>query len=58
MAEVDLVDGPETSHLVFVHLPNIFVLDGKNDEAIGVFFKKRLWQRTLCVDRILAGNVL
>jgi hypothetical protein len=38
LAEVDLVDGPKASHLVFIHLPNIFVLDGKNDEAIGVFF--------------------
>lgn len=58
LAEVHLVDGPEASHLVFIHLPNVFVLDGKDDEAIGVFFKERFWQWTLSVDRILAGNVL
>jgi len=37
--EVDLVNGPKVSHLVLIHLPNVLVLDRKDDEAIGVFFK-------------------
>jgi len=58
LAEVDLVNGPETSHLVLIHLPNVFVLDRKDDEAIGVFFKQGLWHVSLRVDRILAENIL
>ena len=38
-AEVDFVDGPEARHLVLVHFPNIFVLDGQDNEAVWVFFE-------------------
>jgi hypothetical protein len=38
LAEVDLVDGPEASHLVLVHLPNVFVLDRQNHKAVRVLF--------------------
>jgi hypothetical protein len=58
LAEVDLIDGPEASHLVFIHLPNVFVLDRKDDKAIGIFFKERFWQGTLGVNRILARDIL
>ena len=27
LAEIDLVNSPEAGHLVFVHLPDVFVLD-------------------------------
>jgi hypothetical protein len=36
--EVYLIDSPEACHLVFVHLPDVFVLDGQDDEAVWVFF--------------------
>ena len=36
--EVDLIDSPEAGHLVLVHLPDVLVLDGQDDEAVWVFF--------------------
>ena len=48
-AEVDLVDGPEACHLVLVHFPNIFVLDGQDNEAVWVFFEQGLGQSSLSV---------
>ena len=42
LAKIDLVNGPEASHLIFVHLPDVLVLDGQDHEAIGVILKKRL----------------
>ena len=41
-AEIDLIDGPEASHLVLVHFPDIRVLDRQNDKSIGVVFKQWL----------------
>ena len=41
-AEVDLVESPEASHLLLVHLPDVVILDGENDEAVGVLLKERL----------------
>ena len=40
LLEVNLIDCPEASHLVLVHLPDVVVLDWKNYEAIGVLFKE------------------
>ena len=42
LAEIDLIDGPEAGHLVLIHLPDIVVLDGQDDEAVGILFKKGL----------------
>ena len=47
LTEIDLVDSPEAGHLVLVHLPDIVVLDGQDDEAVGVRFQKGLWQDVL-----------
>ena len=52
LLEVDLIDGPEASHLVLVHLPDIMVLDRKDDEAIGVLFKERFRQDLLGLSAI------
>ena len=41
LAQVDLVDGPEAGHLIFVHLPDVVVLDGEDDEAVGVILEER-----------------
>ena len=43
LAKVNLVDCPEASHLVLVHLPDIVVLDRKNNEAVRVLLEKGLW---------------
>ena len=46
-AKIDFVDGPEASHLVLVHLPHVVVLDGKDDESVGVVLEKWLWENFL-----------
>ena len=43
LAKVNLVDCPEASHLVLVHLPDVVVLDRKNNEAVRVLLEKGLW---------------
>jgi hypothetical protein len=47
LAQIDLVNGPEASHLVLVHLPDVLVLDGEDHEAIGVLFEEGLWEGLL-----------
>jgi hypothetical protein len=41
--KVDFFSGPECCLLVLVHLPDVVVLDGEEDKAVGVLLKKRLW---------------
>ena len=43
LPKVNLIDSPEAGHLVLVHLPNVFVLNGENDEPVWVLFEKWLW---------------
>lgn len=43
LAEVDFVNSPETSHLVFIHLPDVLILDRKDNKAVRVFLQERLW---------------
>jgi hypothetical protein len=43
LSQVDLFGCPEAGHLVFVHLPNIVVLDWKDYKSIWVLFQKWLW---------------
>ena len=52
LAQVDLVDCPEAGHLVLVHLPDVVVLDGQDDEAVGVLLKERLRQDFLSLSAI------
>ena len=47
LSQVDLVDSPEAGHLVFVHFPDIFVLDRQNNKSVGVVLKQRFRQSTL-----------
>jgi len=50
LAQVNLINGPKGGHLIFIHFPNVLVLDGKDDEAVWVFFQQRLWKDPLCVN--------
>jgi hypothetical protein len=36
LTEIDLINGPETSHLIFVHFPDVFILDWKDYEAVRI----------------------
>lgn len=42
LRQVNFVNCPEAGHLIFVHFPHVFVLDGQDDKAVGIFFKKWL----------------
>ena len=39
LAQIDLLGGPEASHLVLVHLPYVVVLNRKDDESVGILIK-------------------
>ena len=43
LGEVDLFSCPESGFLVLIHLPNVVILDGEENKAIGVLLKKRLF---------------
>lgn len=42
LGKIDFFSGPEAGHLILIHLPDIVVLDWKNDESIWVLLKKWL----------------
>ena len=56
LTQIDLFGGPEASHLVLVHLPDIVVMNWKNDEPVGVLVKDWLWELTLSL--VLRGRLL
>ena len=63
LLEVDFVNGPEAGHLVLVHLPDVMVLNGKDNEAIGVLFKQGFREHllglsTIHVTDLGGGNIL
>ena len=43
LTQINFLGGPEASHLVLVHLPNVVVVDWKDDEPVGVLIKDWLW---------------
>jgi hypothetical protein len=45
LVEVDLVCGPEGGKVFLVHLVDGVVLDGEEDEALGVVGEDGLWLR-------------
>jgi len=47
LSEVNFIYGPEAGHLIFVHFPNVVVLDGQDDEPVGVLFKQGLGKASL-----------
>lgn len=55
LSQVNFFSGPETSHLFFVHLPNIIVLDRENDESVWVIFQQRLRKS---LSKPLSGRIL
>jgi len=44
LRKVDFVNCPEGSHLVLVHLPNVWILNREDNEPIGVLFEEWLWE--------------
>ena len=52
LTKVNFIDSPEAGHLVLVHLPDIVVLDGEDDEAVGVVLEKRLRKWFVCLSAI------
>lgn len=47
LGEVNFLSGPKSSLLVLVHLPDVAVLDGEEDEAVRVLLKERLFKWAL-----------
>ena len=43
LTKVNFLGGPEASHLVLVHLPDVVVMDWEDDESVGVLIKHWLW---------------
>jgi hypothetical protein len=49
LTQIDFINGPETSHLIFVHLPDVFILDGEDHEPVWIFLEEWLGQYDLGV---------
>lgn len=47
LSKIDFFSSPKTCHLLFVHLPDIIVINWKDNKSIWIFFKKRLWESCL-----------
>lgn len=56
LTQVDFLGGPEASHLVLVHLPNVVVVNWEDDEPVGVLVKDWLWEQALSL--VLRGRLL
>ena len=39
LTKIDFIDSPEACHLIFVHLPDIMIHDGKNDKSIWILLE-------------------
>jgi hypothetical protein len=44
LSQVNFFSSPEASHLLFIHFPDVVVLDRKDNESAWVLFEQRLWQ--------------
>ena len=55
LGEIDLFGSPEASHLIFVHFPNVIVLNWKNDESVWILIKHWLWK---ALSHVLGGRLL
>ena len=44
LTEINFLGGPEASHLILVHLPDVVVMDWKDHKPVGVLVKDWLWQ--------------
>lgn len=47
LTKVNFLGGPEASHLVLVHLPDVLVLDWKDHESVGVVLQEGLWKTAI-----------
>lgn len=44
LTEINFLSGPEASHLILVHLPDVVVMDREDHEPVGVLVQDWLWQ--------------
>lgn len=44
LLQIDFFSGPESSHLLLVHPPDVSILDRQNHEAVWVLLQQGLWQ--------------
>lgn len=59
LTQVNFIDSPEASHLIFVHFPDVHVLDRQNHKTVRVFFQEGFRQNNLGVLTLTwCGNVL
>lgn len=58
LRQVDLFSRPEAGHLILIHLPDVVVFDGQDDEPVRVFLEEGLRQRALRLCHKLAGLCL
>ena len=42
LTEINFLSGPEASHLILVHLPDVVVLDGQDHEAVWILLEQGL----------------
>ena len=47
LSKVNFVNSPKAGHLVFIHLPDIVILDGQDNKSVRVLFQKGLRQNLL-----------
>ena len=57
LSEVDFFGSPKRCLLIFVHTPNVVVLDWEQHKAVGVLFKKRLVERALALGGRMADGL-
>ena len=43
LTEINFLGGPEASHLILVHLPDVIVMDWEDHKPVGVLVKDWLW---------------
>jgi hypothetical protein len=47
LSKIDFFSGPEGSHLILVHFPDVIIFDWKDNKSIGVIFEEWFWQWAL-----------
>ncbi len=50
--EIDLLGCPEGCHLVLVHLPDVVILNRKDNESVWVLFQKWFWEHALSLGEV------
>lgn len=58
LAKINFFSGPKGGFLVFVHFPDIIVFNREQNESVWIFFKERLWERSLRLGELAVVGVL